>query len=758
MAGPTPLEFKVSTGLKDIIGRELITDDQIAIFELVKNSYDADAQKVVIEFKNVKHSDSENKPRIVVVDNGIGMSYNDIVGKWLFVGFSEKKLPPEAELTDFRDKITKRKRIFVGAKGIGRFSADRLGSKMRLLTKTRGAGSINLLDVDWTKFQKDQNDKFEKVDVFYSAIRKLPFRDKHAGAFERGTIVEISELRDSWDRAKLVKLKRYLQRLVDPLQVEGTTGFKIILDAPEFLAGDRGKPEHERINSVIRNTVFQRVDKKTTKIECQVDTGTITTRLTDKGRLVFRFTERNSFSGLHDVKVLVFYLNPASKRVFTRTMGLEPKNYGSIFLYKNGFRIHPYGDENNDWLGLDRRKTQAYARNLGNREVIGRIEVNGLQPGFSEVSSRAGGVVETPELHMLIDPRGLFLEKVLKRLESYVVEAIRWDSEDLAKKRSPEEVKAASINIIQKVVGNVKDPEKDVEIGRNLLTIFQERQVEKLPELVRNVESITKFVKSEPERDYIKRQLSAVREAARVLSSEVAQKGRELEVKKREAIFLQKSLSTDKRRVEDLVHAIGVSSSSISNLLWSANDLAARGESVSKILTVIDQIRIENEKIKVFADIVDHANFNLQVSEINKDLVEYIRQYLESNFAARTKGMRLRFEGEDIAFTRTFRPLEVSIVLDNLVDNSFKAKATSMGVRFEVSGGLLHVYLSDNGKGVEEENQEFLFGRGYTTTDGSGIGLHNIRTIMKDMGGSISFAGNHFDDLETGACFELTFG
>lgn len=79
------LDFRISSGLKDIIGKELITDDLIAIFELVKNSYDANANNVKIVFQNVKE-ESKNTPRILIIDDGDGMSFDDLNNKWLFVG------------------------------------------------------------------------------------------------------------------------------------------------------------------------------------------------------------------------------------------------------------------------------------------------------------------------------------------------------------------------------------------------------------------------------------------------------------------------------------------------------------------------------------------------------------------------------------------------------------------------------------------------------------------------------------------------
>ena len=81
------LSFKVSSGLKNIIGRDLINDKFIAIFELVKNSYDANANKVNITFEINELGNN----RIIIEDDGFGMSFDDIINKWLFVAYSDKK-------------------------------------------------------------------------------------------------------------------------------------------------------------------------------------------------------------------------------------------------------------------------------------------------------------------------------------------------------------------------------------------------------------------------------------------------------------------------------------------------------------------------------------------------------------------------------------------------------------------------------------------------------------------------------------------
>ena len=153
------LQFKISAALKNIIGRDLINDDFIAVFELVKNSYDAHATIVEITFDKI---DSAN-PKITIMDNGKGMNYDDLINKWLFVAYSAKKEGTEEDNYGYRDKI-KIKRAYAGAKGIGRFSCDRLGTNLYLETiKDEPNTKIEVLVTDWEKFEENLNDEFVNI-------------------------------------------------------------------------------------------------------------------------------------------------------------------------------------------------------------------------------------------------------------------------------------------------------------------------------------------------------------------------------------------------------------------------------------------------------------------------------------------------------------------------------------------------------------------------------------------------------------------
>lgn len=199
-----PLKFKISSALKNIIGRDLITDDFIAVFELVKNSYDAYATRVDVIFKDIY---SENR-KIIIKDNGKGMSYKDLIDKWLFVARSSKKEGDEEDsYKNFRDKI-KIKRAYAGAKGIGRFSCDRLGSELYLeTTKDEENTKIEALVTDWNKFEQDSNNEFVNVNVLHETLEESSY------GIEHGTALEISNLHSDWNRKKIRKIKGFTSQV-----------------------------------------------------------------------------------------------------------------------------------------------------------------------------------------------------------------------------------------------------------------------------------------------------------------------------------------------------------------------------------------------------------------------------------------------------------------------------------------------------------------------------------------------------------------
>ena len=447
------LHFKTNVQIKSIIGKDLINDDNIAILELVKNSFDADAKRVDISFCNLKNNDDkvDNKEesytnqtsRLIIRDDGIGMDLTDIEDKWLNIAYSEKK-----------SNSRQHNRMMAGAKGVGRFSCDRLGQFLNLYTRKQGKKCI-LLKIDWRAFEiDDQKKEVQSIDLEYETLNDSELEQKGISTFEHGVILEIIQLRSNWVRLedekwvtdKLSELRKYLEKLINPNQAFEKNDFGIYLNADEFIVENTSRNQNEKFIGKVENTIFQKLDFKTTSIECKsIDDGRqqITT-LKDKGETIFWIKELSDYyPEIQDFKITLYYLNTYAKAFFTKQTGIRPVSYGSVFLFLNGFRIPPYGEEGDDWLKLEQRRSQGYARFISARDLVGQIEIMDSNNSFQIVSSREG-LVKNDNYEKLAERNGLFY-KVLRRLEKYVVDGLNWDS-------IPEEDKNKVAEIEKKII------------------------------------------------------------------------------------------------------------------------------------------------------------------------------------------------------------------------------------------------------------------------------------------------------------------
>ena len=144
----------------------------------------------------------------------------------------------------------------------------------------------------------------------------------------------------------------------------------------------------------------------------------------ERGEFIFKFEEKNyKYIELKNIKFKLLYLNRSAKYNFSLVMGITPVNYGSVMVYKNGFRIYPYGEPGEDLFYIDRRKSQGRNRYLGTRDIIGRILILGENDEFMETTSRDGGFVLNDTVNKFYD---FFTRRVLRTLEKYVVDVIDW--------------------------------------------------------------------------------------------------------------------------------------------------------------------------------------------------------------------------------------------------------------------------------------------------------------------------------------------
>ncbi len=764
------LHFDVSTGLKRVLGRELITDDEVAIFELVKNSFDAGADTVHLHFGN---------DRIVVADNGTGMSYDDLTQKWLFVAYSAKRT--ERSEDDFRNVAADR-RHFAGSKGIGRFSSDRLGKNVLVQSRAKGKDrQVHQLTVDWDRFEKNDREHFEAVPVSYAATAAfdLPRElEKFGASLKHGTAIDIRKLRRPWGRARILALKESLAKLINPFG-DQTDRFSIHITAPEEWGEDKKLGQNslpkDIVNGLVGNFIFAALQDKTTYVRVSIDDDYLNTALTDRGELIYRIREPNPYPGLTNSGFVceIYYLNQSAKATFTRRIGLQPVQFGSVFLFRNNFRVYPIGEDGNDWFGFDRRKQQGYARFLGTREIIGRIDVFGSDDDFQEASSRNQGLIDTLAVQQL---RRAVMEHCLKRLEKYVV-PVSWvdkadaNTEDLSRLLTDPgraRVSAAVANLVD------NDQIELLEYSRTLIDLINERSenfeeslvsLRAIAEKTGDKRLIAKLDSAERRFDELKKSEADARRVAdqeRQATAAATQRAEtaeaEVVVERRRSHFLESIVDLDAATILNLHHQVTIYAVDIAQQIENLLSATAGKTTVPResVLKALEQMAFLNRKVLAVTKFASRAKFKLDSELIETDLSSFITDYIEQ--IARTTGsvrLQIDVESEHPGLKMRFKPIDASIIVDNLVSNAKRAKASR--IKFDLSPidkrGLL-IRVTDNGRGLAAgTNKARIFEMGYTTTQGSGLGLYHVRQVLGEIGGSIELEEN---EEKKGTTFVIT--
>ena len=774
------LNFRVSAELKNILGRDLITSPDIAVLELVKNSYDAHATKVEITFDD---------DYLCIADNGKGMSKNDLIDKWLFVAYSAK-----SDGTEDKSYRSKFKRRYAGAKGIGRMSCDRLARNLKLTTRSSEENKTEILYVDWSVFENDKLTEFDTIDIPHETLNEIPIFPLE---FHTGTILEFKDLHQQWSRDDILRLKKSLEKMINPFS--GTDDdFQIEILAPKMRDDDlKTDSSHKKVNGVIVNSIADVLKLKTTQIESRVENGTIYTTLTDRGIKMYEIEEPNTqFSKLSLASVSLFYLNRAAKHNFTSKMGVEPIKYGNVFLFRNGFRIFPFGESDDDSWGINKRLQQGYNRFLGTRELFGRVDVETDDVDLiKEVSSRDGGLIKTDASLQLMD----YFTKTHRRLERYVVgvlwgegfvrkdyfvnqssalkarEQLQETDKDQESAEHLYENIGSKVDFMQLIRSLVNDNSISVKYYNEELSnivsnpseteVLQAQMFEdvrKMAEKTNDDALLEKITDFERHIDEMRRQKEDAERKAKEEEKkageekekrEKAERERDIQIQKNKYLSATRNTSKD---VLDLIHTVLISSTNSISLINTAklqlanNDLTGLRES-------LDSFDYDINKIHLLSKMITKADLTLLSESKLIDIGNYIKEYF-SNYKPLCK---VQYHSDITEPLEKKIPiLDLSIVLDNLVSNSEKANATEFRIDFSRNGRTYIVDFTDNGVGVDlnQFTPDNIFEEGVTNRrGGSGIGLSTIKERMKnELNGDILFVGNGLY-FETGATFRLFF-
>lgn len=765
------LYFKTNILLKNLVGKDLINDDNIAIVELVKNSYDANSKDVLVKFTNFSISNkSTEDSKIIILDRGYGMNLSDIEGKWLNIAYSEKK-------TLEQDRGS----YLAGNKGIGRFSCDRLGKQLDLLTRRKGEKILHL-QINWPDFEVEDDKNLTIQEI---GLQVYTINEKEASTLaeidiypDHGTALIISHLRSRWDRERLKDLKTDLEKFINPNQLFLREKFTIILSAPSLADAEKQKGYSDRINGEVQNQIFENLKFNTTYIDSVIDhdNSKIKTNLYHEGEKVFELQElskyHHSLGGTH---IVIYYLNPYKKAYFKRQTGIRSVDFGSIFLFLNGFRVAPYGNRGDDWLGLDVRKTQGIARYLSSRDIVGRIEINGTEEYFKPISSREG-LKNTEAFAQL---REAFFLDILRKLEKFVVEGLQWDSvpktirdelrneDGLDWEHTSEQYQESWDRKRQRIalsimtlIGSTPDQIIKFWFNPSLLESIHETRQEEIRSLLSTLEDV-EGDKVDPSllrelnrfRNILERKEIEAREAraaAANLRLELAKKDKNLnqlsqenETYRAQTLFLQQVTTLDVKQLMSYHHQINLDSTILDNYLSKAIKELRDNSNIKSVLDILQKAALANKRIAAVAQYASKANFRSTTNREPTDIPAFFEQYLlrvAPDFVAAGLNLQVSNLVSEL-FEINISRLELSILIDNIISNANKAHAKKMNVSISLlSSNMLRISFIDDGKGLSDKISkiENIFDMGITTTSGSGLGLYHAKTIVEKVDGRIS--------------------
>ena len=197
------LKWRFDINTFRLLGRDLITDRITALFELVKNAYDANAQNVYVEFIDVdKISD---KRKIIIRDDGIGMTLDDVKNKWMVVGTSSKRYK---KITD-----APYNRRVVGEKGVGRFAVDKLGSRLTMKTKKQNEKQELNVEINWNIY--DELSKERDNTLFFTDVENKYWLEV-ADNDKQYTHLIIEDVREKWTKLDIERAYKELANIVNP--------------------------------------------------------------------------------------------------------------------------------------------------------------------------------------------------------------------------------------------------------------------------------------------------------------------------------------------------------------------------------------------------------------------------------------------------------------------------------------------------------------------------------------------------------------
>ncbi|BFU77669.1 ATP-binding protein [Arcobacter sp. 15-2] len=686
-----------------LLGSQLISDKFTAIIELVKNSYDANATEVKIDF-----IDSTNKQngKIIIQDNGHGMNKDDIKNKWMKIGTNSKR----------NNKLSPKpfNRILLGEKGIGRFAIEKLANKITLESITDPSTVIHKLEIDWNKYTKEISNI--NPSLFTNMLNnyttpKTTISDIH----KNGTALIFEDLKESWTTTDINRLKRELSKLISPFTIKiKYNEFKLLVKEKESdVLFDVNEYDNLINNSLDYASKFFEIkyNAKTNKQEVL--------RFNEEKKEIETLKQERCDFG--PVNLKLYWFNSHAKRNFKKAYEGKQFKIDGFKIYRDGVLTTPFVeiaatndnvDKYRDILGIDKRRWSNFFGKISSHDFIGFIEIS--------------------KDH----------NKEIRDLTN------RQDFEDTLQYRNFKEFIIKQLVQIEKVLEKEKKEKKEQEKNNldNALTDLNSIKT-KLSSLKKSSPEIAKEL--HPALEIVKGISTTIRESVQEIRT------LEKNLQHQEDVYF--SLMSLQEYAADLAHMVKNSIDKIIGfsefLYYELKDT----EYYSKMKLIHDESKKLNEDVNYMLDYAKAGDklVKFDVSVLIHDVFNaYDYKFNKNNISLEI----VRPEEFIIVHNKTL----LRDVFNNLINNSIKALENidrDKIIKYTAykDNNSYIILFSDNGEGILEKHKKLIFDRYFTTTKeqkGSGIGLYIVRNNLKTFNATIELIESEFKNI--GTTFKIT--
>jgi signal transduction histidine kinase len=693
------LKWRFDVSTFRLIGRELITDRITALFELVKNCYDANAQNVYVEFYNVGTKNPNSK--IIIRDDGLGMTLSDIEDKWMVVGTASKR----------KEKFSPApyNRRYVGEKGIGRFAVDKLGGKVLIRTKKENKSNELNIHINWDAYEKLENQA--QLALFTDVENSYNYAQAEQPNTQ-GTSIEISNVKEIWTQKDIQKLYRELTKIVSPY----------FPPKPPFDIYVFSNEHNEEFNN--KKVVADVVDYAS-------HSGSITFDTENKRQEYLFFNQEtkeiekrtSEYKSFGPIRMQLYYFNRDAKAQYNSVYKDADAKIDGVKIYRDGLITTPFAEfedkrENKrDILGIDKKLWHGVFDKVSSREVIGIVEIT---------------KENNPKIIDATNRQNFVENKEYSDLKDFIIE---------------------QLNAFAKVK-KYERTERKKQTDDNLQSAKKETSD--------FIQELDKLAKDNPQ---IKPQIEQIKSKAKKVMQSVSEgikekKKDEEEQARRENIYW--SLMSLQDYAAHVAHAVRTSLGKIKRKAEFFKDRYpdSKFENFFKQYSV--DIYSEMGRLNKAVDfMLSYAGADIEFEDIDfKGLItnlfnEYAYRFTQDNVVS-------QIDIGDSCLINCNRKF-IEDIFENLIDNSLKAlKLNKDDKIIKCTSGLgddsIVIYFSDNGHGISDDEKEKIFDIFHTTTanqGGAGLGLYIVKTRVETLKGEIKVAESEFQPH--GATFKITF-